>query len=53
MAELQAATAPGRLNLGDPALETAIRQAYASGQVRMRQLNADYSPSGGGTVTGF
>ena len=53
MAELQAAAAPGRLNLGDPALEAAIRQGYASGRVRIRQLNADCSPGSGGTITGF
>jgi Domain of unknown function (DUF4157) len=53
MAELQAAIQPGRLNLSDPALEAAIRQAFAQGRVRMRQLNADYSPTGGGRITGF
>ncbi|QGN48095.1 DUF4157 domain-containing protein [Micromonospora sp. WMMC415] len=50
-AELQAAIAPGRLNLGDPALENAIRAAFAAGRIRIRQLNADYSPTGGGTIT--
>ena len=53
MAELQAAIAPGTLNLGDPALENAIRAAFAAGRVRIRQLNADYSPNGGGTITGY
>jgi Domain of unknown function (DUF4157) len=53
MAELQAAVAPGRLNLGDPVLENAIRAALTAGRVRIRQLNADYSPTGGGTITGF
>ena len=53
MAELQAALAPGRLNLGDPALEAAIRAAFAAGRVRIRQLNADYSPGGGGSITGY
>jgi hypothetical protein len=52
-AELQAAIAPGRLNLGDPALENAIRAAFAAGRVSIRQLNADYSPTGGGTITGY
>jgi Domain of unknown function (DUF4157) len=52
-AELQAAIAPGRLNLGDPPLENAIRAAFAAGRVRIRQLNADYSPAGGGTITGY
>lgn len=53
MAELAAAIQPGRLNLGDPALEGAIRAAFAAGRVRIRQLNADYSPAGGGTITGY
>jgi hypothetical protein len=53
MSELQAAIAPGRLNLGDPALEAAIRAAFAQGRVRIRQVNADYSPTGGGRITGF
>lgn len=53
MAELAAAIQPGRLNLGDPALESAIRAAFAAGRVRIRQLNADYSPTGGGTITGY
>lgn len=53
MAELQSAIAPGRLNLGDPALEAAIRAAFTAGRVQIRQLNADYSPDGGGTITGF
>ncbi len=52
-AELQAAIAPGRLSLGDPALENAIRAAFAAGRVSIRQLNADYSPTGGGTITGY
>jgi hypothetical protein len=53
MAELQAAIAPGRLNLGDPPLENAIRAAFAAGRVRIRQINADYSPAGGGDITGY
>ena len=53
MAELEAAIQPGRLNLGDPVLENSIRAAFSSGRVRIRQLNADYSPSGGGTITGY
>ncbi|MEV6489099.1 DUF4157 domain-containing protein [Actinoplanes sp. NPDC051633] len=52
-AELLAAIQPGRLNLGDPALEAAIRAAFAAGRIQLRQLNADYSPGGGGTITGF
>ena len=52
-AELQAAIQPGRLNIGDPVKENAIRQAFAQGRVRLRQLNADYSPTGGGAITGF
>jgi hypothetical protein len=52
-AELQAAIGPGRLNVGDPALENAIRDAFNANRVRLRQLNADYSPSGGGRITGY
>ncbi|MEV7323494.1 DUF4157 domain-containing protein [Streptomyces sp. NPDC093970] len=52
-AEVAAAIAPGRLGLGDPVLEAAVRQAFAAGRVQIRQINADYSPNGGGRVTGF
>ncbi|MGW3287117.1 eCIS core domain-containing protein [Streptomyces sp. NPDC001002] len=52
-AEVRAAIAPGRLDIGDPILEAAIRQAFAAGRVQIRQVNADYSPNGGGRVTGF
>ncbi|MBL8153468.1 MAG: hypothetical protein JNM70_04730 [Anaerolineae bacterium] len=52
-AEVQQAIAPGRLNLGDPALEAEIRQAYAQGRVRLRQLNVDYSPNGQGNISGW
>jgi hypothetical protein len=55
MAETQAAIAPGRLDLGNPALEAQIRQAFQQGNVRLRQLNADYSPAptGQGRITGW
>lgn len=52
-AELHAAIQPGRLNLGDPVLEASIRAAFAAGRIQLRQLNADYSPNGRGTITGF
>jgi len=52
-AEVRAAIAPGRFDIGDPVLEAAIRQAFAAGRVQIRQVNADYSPNGGGRVTGF
>jgi hypothetical protein len=35
--EVRAAIAPGRLDLGDPLLEAAIRQAFAAGRVQIRQ----------------
>jgi hypothetical protein len=55
MAEVQAAVAPGRLNLGDPVLEEQIRAAVKAGNVRLRQVNVNYSPSpqGQGRMTGF
>jgi hypothetical protein len=51
-AEAKAAVAEGRLQLGDEALEKEIREAFDRG-VRLRQVNANYSPSGQGTITGF
>ncbi len=53
MTEIQNAVAPGRLNLGNAALERQVRDAVAQGRVRLRQLNVDYSPAGQGTVTGW
>jgi hypothetical protein len=50
---LNAATRPGRLSLGDPALEAAIRAAYEAGRWEPRQINVDVSPAGGGRMTGF
>jgi hypothetical protein len=35
------------------ALERNIRQAVAQNRVRLRQLNANYSPVGQGTITGW
>jgi len=52
-AEIQNAVAPGRLNLGDPALEAEIRTAVQQGRVRIRQINVDYSPQGQGQITGW
>lgn len=52
-AELQQAIAPGRLRLGDAALEAEVRQAFAQGRVSLRQLNVDYSPAGQGNITGW
>jgi hypothetical protein len=51
--EVEAAIAPDRLDLGDPNLEAAVRAAYQQGQVRLRQLNVDYSPNGQATITGW
>ena len=50
MKEVESAVSPGRLKLGDPALEAKIRQAVADGKVRVRQINVDYSPEGGGSM---
>lgn len=53
--EVNNAVAPGRLNLGDPALENGIRQAVQQGHIRLRQLNVNYSSSaqGQGQITGW
>lgn len=54
-AEVQAAVAPGRLNLNNPALEGQIQAAVQAGRVLPRQVNVNYSPSpqGQGRMTGF
>jgi hypothetical protein len=51
--EVSDAIAPGRLNLGDPALEAEIRNAVSAGRVRVRQVNFDYSPAGQGRISGL
>jgi hypothetical protein len=53
--EVNNAVAPGRLNLGDAALENEVRMAVQQGRVRLRQLNVNYSPSshGQGLITGW
>ena len=55
LGEVQAAVAPGRLNLNDPALETQIRAAVLAGRVVARQVNVNYAPTpqGQGSMTGF
>jgi RHS repeat-associated protein len=45
-AEVRASIAPGRLNLGNPALESQIRAAFDSGRVFPRQINVNYSSTG-------
>ena len=54
-AEVNNAVGPGRLNLGDAALENEVRMAVQQGRVRLRQLNVNYSPSaqGQGQITGW
>ncbi len=52
MGEVQAAVAPGRLNLGDAALEAQIRAAVTAGNVTMRNLQVRISPTGL-TITGW
>jgi hypothetical protein len=49
--QVQAAIAPGRLDLGDPDLEAEIRQAFAEDRVELRQINADYSAAGQGSFS--
>lgn len=51
--EVQDAIGPARLNLSDPALEARIRAAFQQGRIRLRQLHANYSPSGQGNITGW
>jgi len=51
--EVTNAVAPGRLNLGDAALENEIRMAVQQGRVQMRQLNVNYSAQGQGQITGW
>ena len=45
---VSAALAPGRLGLGDPAIEQAIRDAWAQGRVRIARDTIDYSVTGQG-----
>lgn len=49
--QVQEAIAPGRLSLGDEALELEIRRAFAEGNVFPRQLNVDRSRQL--TISGF
>ena len=49
--EVKAAVAPGTLDLGNPMMEQAIRDAYEAGRVFPRQINVDYSPAGQGSIT--
>ncbi|MDV6297232.1 SpvB/TcaC N-terminal domain-containing protein [Rhodococcus aetherivorans] len=55
LGEVQAAVAPGRLNLNDPMLESQIRAAVQAGRVLPRQINVNYAPTpqGQGRMTGF
>ena len=45
------AIAPGTLDLDNPMMEQAIRDAYEAGRVYPRQINVDYSPAGQGSIT--
>jgi hypothetical protein len=51
--EVQHAIGPTRLNLHDQVLEGQIRAAFQQGRIRLRQLRANYSPSGQGVITGW
>jgi hypothetical protein len=52
MNEVRDAVRKGRLDLGDAMLEERIRDAFNAvpPRVRLRQLNVDYSPAGGGHI---
>lgn len=52
-AEVEAAVAEGRLDLGDPALEAEVRDAVKAGRVELRQVEVDMSPRGQGRMSGF
>jgi hypothetical protein len=51
--QLEVQEALNRLDLNDPQLEGRIRAAHQLGQVRMRQLNVNYSKLGRGAITGW
>ena len=53
LTEVNNAVAPGRLYLGDIALEDAIRTSVQQGYVRLRQLNVNYSAAAQGLITGW
>lgn len=52
-AQIRSAIGQGRLNVGNPAVEAQIRAALDQGRVVFRQVNVNYSPAGGGSMTGF
>lgn len=51
--QVRDAISSARLKLGDPALEKAIVKAADEGRIWSRQVNVDYSPTGGGSITGL
>lgn len=51
LAEAEDAVKPGRLHLGDPALESRIQAAVKAGKVTVRQVNVNYSPAGQGSIS--
>jgi hypothetical protein len=51
--EIRDAVAPGRLNLGNPALEAQIRAAVLQGRISLRRITVDYSAAGQGAIRGF
>jgi hypothetical protein len=48
--EINDALSPGRLNLGSPALEQAVRDAWTKGRVRIARDTIDYSVQGQGEL---
>ncbi len=51
--QVRDAISSSRLKLGDPAVEKAIVKAADEGRIWTRQVNVDYSPSGGGSISGL
>lgn len=49
----EAVDAAQRVALSNATLEREIRDAAAAGRIRLRQLNVDFTPSGGGAVSGW
>jgi hypothetical protein len=48
---VEGAISPSRLNIGDPAIEQGIRDAWSQGRVRIARDTIDYSPQGQGELT--
>jgi hypothetical protein len=51
MNQVQDAVGPGRLNLGNSAVEKEIQDAVAGGFVKLRQIDVNYTSAAQGTIT--